>query len=118
MDKQKAIEMLGGTAIKAAQAMGYKSRHAIYMWPEILPQSVTDRVNGALTRIRATKPRKRGPQPSKAKQAAISLETPQERALRIALRVNRNTHFDHPTQADKDRTASVAGRFAFHESEK
>lgn len=63
MDKQKAIEMLGGTAIKAAQAMGYKSRHAIYMWPEILPQSVTDRVNGALTRIRATKPRK---QPAKA----------------------------------------------------
>ncbi len=66
----------------------------------------------------ARTPKKRSPQPSKAKQSAISLETPQERALRIALRVNRNTHFDHPTQADKDRTASVAGRHAFHGSEK
>jgi|JI10StandDraft_1071094.scaffolds.fasta_scaffold253291_2 hypothetical protein len=63
MEKQKAIEMLGGTAIKASRAMGYKSRHAIYMWPEKLPQSVADRVNGALARINATKSRK---QPAKA----------------------------------------------------
>jgi hypothetical protein len=63
MEKQTAIDLLGGTAIKASQAMGYKSRHAIYMWPEVLPPSVTDRVNGALARIKATQTRK---QPAKA----------------------------------------------------
>lgn len=63
MDKQTAIELLGGSAIKVAQAMGYKSRHAVYMWPDKLPQSVTDRVNGAIARINAAKTRK---QPAKA----------------------------------------------------
>lgn len=61
MEKQTAIALLGGTALKAAQVMGYKSRHAIYMWPEILPQSVADRVRGVLSRSK---------QPRKAKAVA------------------------------------------------
>lgn len=58
MDKQTAINLLGGTALKAAKVMGYKSRHAIYMWPETLPPSVADRVNGALMRMKTAKTRK------------------------------------------------------------
>ena len=44
MNKQKAIELLGGTPSLAAAAMGYKSSHAIYMWPEVLSKEVADRV--------------------------------------------------------------------------
>ena len=60
MEKQTAINLLGGTPLKAAQAMGYKSVQAVYMWPNVLPQSVADKVNGAIQRV---KPRK---QPAKA----------------------------------------------------
>lgn len=59
MDKKTAIEFLGGTPKKAAQAMGYKSAHAIYVWPDVLPQSVADRVIGAIARLgRDVKPLK------------------------------------------------------------
>jgi len=51
MNKQHAIDALGGTPVKAARAMGYKSVHAIYMWPDVLPQSVSDRVTGAIARL-------------------------------------------------------------------
>ncbi len=51
MNKQKAIELLGGTPKKAAEAMGYTSIQAIYMWPETLPKSIEDRVLGILSRI-------------------------------------------------------------------
>lgn len=51
MNKQTAIDALGGTPVKAARAMGYKSVHAIYMWPDVLPKSVADRVAGALARL-------------------------------------------------------------------
>ena len=51
MEKQTAIQLLGGTAKKAAQAMGYKSPHAIYMWPEVLPKSVHERVLGILSQM-------------------------------------------------------------------
>lgn len=51
MNKQTAINLLGGTPKKAAEAMGYKSAHAIYVWPDVLPQSTADKVNGALLRI-------------------------------------------------------------------
>jgi hypothetical protein len=53
MDKKTAIELLGGTPAKAAQAMSYKSVHAIYMWPEVLPQATADKVNGAMQRMKA-----------------------------------------------------------------
>ena len=46
MEKQTAINLLGGTAKKAAEAMGYKSPHAVYMWPDILKKSVAERVLG------------------------------------------------------------------------
>lgn len=55
MDKQTAINLLGGTPVKAAKAMGYKSVHAVYMWPEILSQSVADQVIGASIRIKPSR---------------------------------------------------------------
>jgi len=51
MDKQKAIDLLGGSPKKAAEAMGYTSVHAVYMWPDHLPKSIADRVLGILSRI-------------------------------------------------------------------
>ena len=51
MKKQTAINLLGGTPSKAAKALGYKSVQAVYLWPEKLPQALSDRITGALTRI-------------------------------------------------------------------
>lgn len=67
MQKQTAINSLGGTPQKAAEAMGYKSVHAVYMWPDVLPQSVADRVNGAITRLKHGKRK-----PSASVQPAIN----------------------------------------------
>lgn len=50
MDKQTAIDLLGGTPKKAAESMGYVSAHAVYMWPDVLPKEVADRVLGVLSR--------------------------------------------------------------------
>jgi hypothetical protein len=59
MLKQDAINLLGGTPRKAADAMGYKSIQAIYVWPDILPDAVADRVRGAASRLKPKrKPRK------------------------------------------------------------
>lgn len=63
MEKQTAINLLGGTAKKAAAALGYKSVQAVYMWPDILTTDVADRVTGAAARIKK-QPRK--PQTEKA----------------------------------------------------
>lgn len=57
MDKKTAIKLLGGTPKKAAQAMGYKSIQAVYVWPEVLPQGTADRVAGAVARLAKTKRR-------------------------------------------------------------
>lgn len=57
MNKQDAINLLGGTPEKAAKAMGYKSPHAIYMWPDTLPQAIADRVNGAVLRMKQARKR-------------------------------------------------------------
>ena len=56
MKKQTAIELLGGTPKKAAEAMGYRAVQTIYLWPETLPQATADRVTGVVARI--AKPRK------------------------------------------------------------
>jgi hypothetical protein len=56
MKKQTAIELLGGTPKKAAEAMGYRAVQTIYLWPETLPQATADRVAGVVARI--AKPRK------------------------------------------------------------
>jgi len=61
MQKTDAINLLGGTPKKAAEAMGYKTVQAIYMWPEVLPQSIADQVNGASMRIKTARKAKRKP---------------------------------------------------------
>jgi hypothetical protein len=52
MDKQDAINLLGGTPKKAAEAMGYKTPHAIYAWPDVLGQAMIDKVRGASLRLK------------------------------------------------------------------
>lgn len=63
MKKQQAIDLLGGSPKKAAEAMGYTSVHAVYMWPETLAKSVADRVLGVLATIEKTtrKPAEQAP---------------------------------------------------------
>ena len=51
MKKDHAIALLGGTARKAAEAMGYRAVQTIYLWPDELPQATADRVMGAAARI-------------------------------------------------------------------
>ena len=60
MDKQDAINLLGGTPKKAAEAMGYKTPHAIYAWPDVLGQAMIDKVRGASLRLKI-KPKKPTP---------------------------------------------------------
>ena len=61
MDKQEAINMLGGTPKKAAEAMGYKAIQSIYIWPSTLSQGVADKVVGAVARLKA---KKKAPKPT------------------------------------------------------
>jgi hypothetical protein len=49
MLKQKAIDLLGGSVAKAAEAIGISSQ-AISLWPEVLPPRVADRVVAAVAR--------------------------------------------------------------------
>jgi len=53
MNKQKAIDLLGGSPKKAAEAMGYTSVQAIYMWPEVLSEAVAQRVMWIASRTTA-----------------------------------------------------------------
>jgi hypothetical protein len=57
MSKQEAIDLLGGTPKKAAEAMGYKTPHACYAWADPLPESIADKVRGAAARLKL-KPKK------------------------------------------------------------
>ena len=61
MKKQTAIELLGGTPKKAAEAMGYRAVQTIYLWPETLPQATADRVAGVVARMAAKPARKATP---------------------------------------------------------
>ena len=61
MKKQTAIELLGGTPKKAAEAMGYRAVQTIYLWPETLPQATADRVAGVVARMAAKPARKAKP---------------------------------------------------------
>lgn len=54
MDKQTAINLLGGTPAKAAAAMGYVSSHAVYMWPDVLSKTMVERITGVLALSDAT----------------------------------------------------------------
>lgn len=49
MQKTKAIELLGGSVAKAAEAIGINSQ-AISQWPELLPRRLEDRVIAACVR--------------------------------------------------------------------
>ncbi len=59
MKKHEAIQILGGTPKKAAQALGYKSAHAIYVWKDELPAATVDRVYGAAARLGIKLPKTR-----------------------------------------------------------
>lgn len=50
MIKSQAIELLGGTATAAAQAIGVTAS-AVTQWPEVLPPRIADRVQAALWRM-------------------------------------------------------------------
>ena len=49
MKKHQAIDLLGGTVAKAAEAIGINSQ-AISQWPEELPPRLADRVIAACAR--------------------------------------------------------------------
>jgi transcriptional repressor of cell division inhibition gene dicB len=51
MEKQKAIEMLGGSVSLAAKKIGV-SYQAVRKWPEVLSPRVADRVVAAMARNR------------------------------------------------------------------
>lgn len=55
MEKQKAIELLGGTATAAAQAIGI-TYQAVAGWPDVLSDRIADRVYAALARQSKSKP--------------------------------------------------------------
>lgn len=49
----QAIEALGGTPKKAAEALGLKAVQSIYQWPDVLSLEMSDRVRGAVLRLGA-----------------------------------------------------------------
>lgn len=49
MTKTEAIDLLGGSVAKAAEAIGINSQ-AISQWPALLPARLVDRVQAALYR--------------------------------------------------------------------
>jgi threonine dehydratase len=59
MTKTEAINLLGGTPLKAAKALGFRSVQAIYVWPDDLSVSQSDRVRGAVQRLKEQKKRTR-----------------------------------------------------------
>ena len=54
MEKQTAINLLGGTPKKAALALGYRAVQTAYLWPDVLTPGMADRVLGAAARIKTT----------------------------------------------------------------
>lgn len=50
MQKKLAIDLLGGTVAKAADAIGINSQ-AVSQWPDTLPGRLSDRVIAACVRI-------------------------------------------------------------------
>lgn len=53
MEKQKALEMLGGTVAAAASAIGI-TYQAVADWPDVLSDRITDRVYAAIGRKEMT----------------------------------------------------------------
>ena len=55
MEKQTAINLLGGTATSAAKAIGITPQ-AVSMWPDKLSAATRDRVEAALARAKIKRP--------------------------------------------------------------
>lgn len=55
MTKTEAIDLLGGSVAKAADAIGINSQ-AISQWPAELPARLADRVQAALWRMQQAQP--------------------------------------------------------------
>ena len=49
MQKTLALELLGGSVAKVAEAIGINSQ-AVSQWPDVLPPRIADRVIAACTR--------------------------------------------------------------------
>lgn len=49
MDKTAAITLLGGTPTSAARAIGITPQ-AVAQWPDVLPATISDRVQAAIAR--------------------------------------------------------------------
>ena len=60
MQKSEAIRLLGGNKAEAARAIGI-SHSAVSQWPEVLPDSIRDRVQAALFRRELERRAKRKP---------------------------------------------------------
>lgn len=54
MEKNLAIQLLGGTVSAAAHAIGV-TPSAVTQWPDSLPQRIADRVQAALWRMQSSK---------------------------------------------------------------
>ncbi len=54
MNKSDAIQLLGGSPTKAAEAVGVTVA-AISLWPPVLPPRIADRVQAALWRMEQAK---------------------------------------------------------------
>lgn len=54
MQKENAIQQLGGSITEAAKAIGV-SYQAVRKWPDPLPPRIADRVTAALVRLGTTK---------------------------------------------------------------
>jgi molybdenum-dependent DNA-binding transcriptional regulator ModE len=52
MDKNVALQKLGGSVASAARAVGV-SYHAVWKWPDVLTSKISDRVLAAEARLRA-----------------------------------------------------------------
>jgi len=72
MDKQKAIEMLGGTVRSTADAIGI-SYQAVKDWPDVLSARIADRVDAAVARKR-NEPAERCPQIEQATGGLVRCE--------------------------------------------
>lgn len=74
MEKQKALEMLGGTVAAAASAIGI-TYQAVADWPDVLSDRIADRVYAAIGRKEMTEK-----QPPLAP-VQVAIQTPEEAAF-------------------------------------
>ena len=76
MEKQKALEMLGGTVAAAASAIGI-TYQAVADWPDVLSDRIADRVYAAIGRKEMTEKQP----PLAPVQVAIQTAAPEQSAF-------------------------------------